>query len=91
MDRRTIAVIGSVAVVFHVLGGMVNVWHWYNVGWDATSYHVFVPYFGVGGWLLLVAVYWYNDVRSLAAWAIAVWWLVYNIILFCMVHGVISL
>jgi hypothetical protein len=89
LDKRTIVVLGTMAVVFHVAAGLVNVWHWWGVGWDATSYHFLVPYLGLAGWIFLVVVYWYHRVESWAAWLVAGWWLVYEVILLCMVHGVI--
>jgi len=91
INRKLILAVGVLAVTFAILGGIVNIWHWYNIGdisWeDPTSYQYYVPIFGLLSWIAIVSVYRYLKIKNIFLWLVAFFWILYDTILFFMVNG----
>jgi len=89
MRRSSLVVLALLASAFAVLSGLVNLYHWWQIGWDGTSYHKAVPVFGILSWFVLIVVYRYENVRNPGMWLIPIFWLLYSIVMFLMVYGLI--
>ncbi len=85
--RKKIAIIGIVATLATLIGGIANIYHWWEIDWNAISYHPAVPFLGLMSWIGIAAIYKLRKIRNIALWLIATFWLFYNILLLLMIYG----
>lgn len=88
--RKLVAIIGALATAIAITGGLLNMYNWWNIDWEAISYNQIIkvtPYFGIFSWMLTIIIYKIRRIKSPALWAIAMFWLFYNIIHFLVVYG----
>ena len=89
MKKSSIALVAILGTIFAVLSGLLNLHHWWEIGWDATSYHPLVPVFGLCAWFIVLVTYKVEDVDNLWMWMIPSFWLLYSVVQFMMVYGVV--
>ena len=85
--RKIIAIIGIVATAAAVFGGLANIYHWWEIDWNAISYHPITPFLGLASWIGIVTIYKIKNIKNIALWTIASFWLIYNFILMLMIYG----
>jgi len=88
--RSSLVLLAVLASVFGIVSGLFNLYHWWNIGWDGTSYHEMVPVLGILSWFIIIVVYRYEEVDNPGLWLFPVFWLVYCVIQFGMVYGLIA-
>lgn len=88
-DKKILVMTGILASVFALLSGMLNIYHWWQIGWDPTSYQELVPWFGLLSWFCVVISYKIMKIKNIGLWTLAVFWIAYDCIMFLMVYGLI--
>ena len=85
--KKIIAIIGIIATLAAVVGGVANMYHWWEIDWNAISYHPIVPFLGLASWIGVVTIYKMENIRNIILWLIAFFWLFYNVLLMLMIYG----